>query len=243
MPGNWSITPRADGTVLTAAIYNADHQAVVDNFEPAKMDDYSPDLSTLRTATQATEGAMPATLAGEVAALRYEVLTLKGALQGSVNPAYWYTVLATPRVARVGARIKRATDQALAAGTATVVSFSSAEWDSSAFWSAGSPTRLTVPVTGTYLVIASAVIAQNSPVASDYANLAIRKNGTVYQGATTSAIPVAAGQINACVSATVALAATDYMEAVALCGSAGTCKTDTGGSEYAPRLSMVYLGV
>ncbi len=85
--GSYTITTRSTGEVLTAAKYNADHQNHIDNFDPAHMDDYSVNLTTMRTATSpgdvGTE-SLATSLAGELERLRYAIKQAKG------SPTYWY---------------------------------------------------------------------------------------------------------------------------------------------------------
>lgn len=51
-----------------------------------------------------------------------------------------------------GATVTRSTDQAVAATTYVAISFSAASRDNSGYWSAGQPTRLTVPRSGWYAI-------------------------------------------------------------------------------------------
>jgi len=82
MPGNWSITVRADGEELTAAKYNQDHQDVVDNFTPSGLDDYS--ASTAQSELKSDPGetgseALATSLAEELTQLRFIIAEMKGA--------------------------------------------------------------------------------------------------------------------------------------------------------------------
>jgi hypothetical protein len=69
MPGLYSHTTRATGTILTASIYNTDHQNHIDNQTLQMTDDFSTDLAQSRTQVD------PATLAtsadGEISRLRF----------------------------------------------------------------------------------------------------------------------------------------------------------------------------
>lgn len=86
MPGTYTITVRADGLILTGAIYNADHQNHVNNAVPAGIDDYSEDVTQMRV--QADPGAsgsesLATSIAEEITRLRYVLARLAG-------KTYWY---------------------------------------------------------------------------------------------------------------------------------------------------------
>lgn len=86
MPGLYSITTRSTGTVLTAAIYNADHQNHVDNQTPQMTDDYSSSVGQMQTVNSpggVGSESLATSLAGEFERLRYVLKTLH-------NGAQWY---------------------------------------------------------------------------------------------------------------------------------------------------------
>lgn len=87
MPGNYTHTTRPGGTVLTANIYNADHQKHVDNAIPLSIDDYSVDIPTMQGKTDPGEVGsenQATSLAGELTRLRFVIAEMK-------NTAQWYT--------------------------------------------------------------------------------------------------------------------------------------------------------
>lgn len=91
MPGNYSHTYRADGTVLTAAIYNQDHQNHINNMTPAGVDDYSTSVTEMRAATDPGETgseSFATSLAGEIERLRFAIQDIKAYL--GLQGAYWY---------------------------------------------------------------------------------------------------------------------------------------------------------
>lgn len=91
MPGNYSHTNRADGTVLTAAIYNQDHQNHINNMTPAGVDDYSSNVTEMRAATDPGETgseSFATSLAGEIERLRFAVQDIKTYL--GLHGAHWY---------------------------------------------------------------------------------------------------------------------------------------------------------
>ena len=90
MPGNYSHTTRSTGTVLTAAIYNGDHQNHIDNFTPQGCDDYSQINTQMRSEVAPwVSGAesLATSGAGELERLRYILNQIK---TGNAVGAYWY---------------------------------------------------------------------------------------------------------------------------------------------------------
>src|SRR3972149_4893415 len=86
MAGLWSHTTRATGLVLTAAIYNADHQNHIDNGIPAQHDDYSTNAAQMQSTTDpypAGAESLATSTAGELERIRY-------VLKQITNRAQWY---------------------------------------------------------------------------------------------------------------------------------------------------------
>ena len=86
MAGLYSHTTRASGLILTAAIYNTDHQNHITNHVPDQMDDYSATVSQMRTQTDPGESgteSQPSTLAGELERIRFILAEITG-------NTYWY---------------------------------------------------------------------------------------------------------------------------------------------------------
>jgi len=86
MPGLYSITTRSTGTVLTAAIYNADGQVHVDNAVPAQHDDYSLNAAQMQSTTDPGESgteSLATSTAGEFERLRNILKEIGGG-------TYWY---------------------------------------------------------------------------------------------------------------------------------------------------------
>ena len=84
MPGLYSHTTRANGTTLTAAIYNGDHQNHIDNQTPQMTDDYSTNAAEMQsTANPGGVGteSLATSLAGEIERLRYVIKTMHGGVQ------------------------------------------------------------------------------------------------------------------------------------------------------------------
>lgn len=86
MAGLYTHITRATGTILTAAIYNADHQNHIDNDIPAMMDDYSVNLAQMQAQVDPGELGtenLATSLAGEIERFRFALKELKGT-------TYWY---------------------------------------------------------------------------------------------------------------------------------------------------------
>lgn len=84
----YSHVTRANGTILTASIYNTDHQNHIDNNIPSTIDDASASVGAMQTTTTpGTVGAesLATTLEGEIQRLRYAIKEIKGSAQ-------WYGV-------------------------------------------------------------------------------------------------------------------------------------------------------
>jgi len=82
---------RSNGTILTASIYNTDHQNHIDNNIPASIDDYSATIAIMQTVTDPGEVSTesPATtLAGELERIRFAIKEMKGTAQ-------WYPTAVT----------------------------------------------------------------------------------------------------------------------------------------------------
>lgn len=85
--GLYSIVTRASGTILTAAIYNSDHQNHVTNQNPEETGAYSDTAAQMQIQTSpggvGSESLAPS-LAGELERLRYMIAELMGT-------TYWYS--------------------------------------------------------------------------------------------------------------------------------------------------------
>lgn len=84
--GNYSITTRATGTILTASIYNSDHQNHVDNNSPQGVGGYSDNVAQMQVQTS-PGGLASETLAGSIAG---ELERLRFVLSRLVGKNFWY---------------------------------------------------------------------------------------------------------------------------------------------------------
>lgn len=90
MAGLYTHTTRATGTLLTAAIYNADHQNHIDNQTPQMTDDYSTDVPQMQSVVDpypSSSESLATSLAGEVERLRYQIKAITGESQWYIDPA------------------------------------------------------------------------------------------------------------------------------------------------------------
>lgn len=97
MAALYSHTTRADGLILTAAIYNADHQNHIDQGVPLQHDDYSVSVAQMQTKTDPGEvgtESQPTTTAGEFERLRFAIHELKRPFNNTA--AQWYSTVGTP---------------------------------------------------------------------------------------------------------------------------------------------------
>jgi hypothetical protein len=123
----------------------------------------------------------------------------------------------------------RSTSQAANNNTSTIISWSAAVYDADAFWSAGSPTRLTVPAGkgGFYMILVQVSMDYG---AGDYRDATIRANGTTNIDSQIVFPTGAAGANNTiwAVSALEDLAAGDYIEVIVKQTSGGTLNVNPG---------------
>jgi hypothetical protein len=95
MPGNYVHNLATDGSVLTAALYNGDHQNHVDHFTPEGLGDYSDNLTQLQQNTSpggvGTE-ALPTDFSGELARYRYAINRMTGKTKWYETPGNTATI-------------------------------------------------------------------------------------------------------------------------------------------------------
>lgn len=84
MPGLYTHTTRATGLILTALIYNQDHQNHIDNQTPQMTDDYSASVAEMRATTNpgaVGSESLATSLSGELERIRYSIQQLHGGAQ------------------------------------------------------------------------------------------------------------------------------------------------------------------
>ena len=96
--GLYSITTRASGTILTAAIYNSDQQNHVTNQAPLMTGAYSDNVAQMKIQTNpGGEGSesLSGSLAGEIERLRFQLAAV-------IGRTFWYDAPATTLQAAAG---------------------------------------------------------------------------------------------------------------------------------------------
>lgn len=130
-----------------------------------------------------------------------------------------------------GARVLRTTNQPIPNATYTAVSFNSEEFDTAALWTAGSPTRFTIPRTGYYLIGAKLEFAAFGY--TGYGELKIYRNGSS-TSLEDSAYSVATGgvAVRLSIMALLAASAGDYLEVYAWQNTADTVNLSANRSFF-----------
>lgn len=94
MPGNYVLRRTyVDGDILSASDYMADHQNHIDNQTPDGTDDYSLNVSQMRTITDTGDDngeSLATSLSGEIARIRFVLKHIKDTLSGS-TVLQWYS--------------------------------------------------------------------------------------------------------------------------------------------------------
>lgn len=128
--------------------------------------------------------------------------------------------------------VTRATNQTIADATVTAVSFSTEDVDVGGFWTAGAPTRMTIPSTGVYTITAS--VGWGSGTAVEEQSVYLRLNGSTLLAGNGG--PGFDFDTPEAVTVTLPLTAADYVEVTVIHNSTGTRALDvTGGL---PRFSI-----
>ncbi len=188
---------RAPGTIVSAALYNGDHQVHVTNAIPTSAGAHADDLTQWRATTDPAPAGTPTPVAAvgtEFEQIRYSIAQIKTVLNGGTPPTYWYSTItpATSATAAKGARIYHSITsppdfrQSIPAGTATTLDFDTADYDTGVvlptfdpFFFDGLPTRLTITYPGVY-ALGTYLEWESSGVVLSGAEffVALRLNGT-----------------------------------------------------------------
>lgn len=142
-----------------------------------------------------------------------------------------------PAAPRETARVRRSTNQSFTTSVEAAVTFDTVDFDFGGYYSAGSPTRFTIPSDGRgnriYLISGYGVWAANS---TGIRSLTARLNGTTDLG--QSGIPATGNTRRQSYSIVVALSEADYVELTGFQSSGGNLNLETSGS-HAPHFSIV----
>lgn len=113
-----------DQEVLTAADLNAEFNNILNNLDPAGVDDYSLTLSQMQTTVDpypAAVESLATDLKGEIERLRYQVLQLKKSIQ-TTDSTYWYQDTPTPGYFDINGSTVYVTGTAVLSGPNTTIS-------------------------------------------------------------------------------------------------------------------------
>ena len=135
-----------------------------------------------------------------------------GSLNLEADPKTWFALVAIEFAACRGALVRLTADEAVAASTDVAIPWDAAVYDTDTFWSAGNPTRLTVP-TGVSKVRLKGNIDWTFGGAG-HRHVWIHKNGALFFGAAKESDEGDAG-VQSIGSAVVDVTPGDYFELLA----------------------------
>lgn len=156
---------------------------------------------------------------------------------GSISDPFTVGLI-DPNYIRKMARVRRTTNQTIPNNTETAVSWTNAQVDTGTFWSAGSPTRLTIQTTGLYVFGITGIFTSNATGIRRYG---FRLNGTTTLDYTEKQPPV---MTYFCHQYQWPLNAGDYLEMTLLQTSGGNLDIATGGGFFTDPAHgwIVYMG-
>jgi len=174
--------------------------------------------------------------AGLSSAMRLSGGLWLGSTQQPPEPGCLHLEASILRSVAVGAHITRGSDQSIASGSSTAISFSAARFDPLGMFAAALPTRLTCRVSGVYLLVGQVSFNQN---ATGRRVAILRKNGSLQiAGQTVGGYSDAPS--HACATTLAALDEGDYLELLAYQNSGGNLAVKALG-DYSPELSAVRI--
>lgn len=248
MPGLYLLTTRAPGTLITALIYNGDHQADADGRAAEFMQAFGVSLEQMNVtespfAADGVTEVLPVAVSDEIAVLRHEIAAIKAFLTGTATAPNWWSPIAAPAFTAIGARVLRGSNQSIPDTTPTTLDFTggTASFNNGNIWEGVThPTRFTAPSAGLYY--AAGAVRFQSGAGGNEREMLIGVNGTpTPQSGAAKVYSTQASQeqwLTCC--ALLKLAANDYVEFVLLQTSGGAINalTDT----WSPMGSLLYFG-
>ncbi len=161
--GLYSITTRAEGTVLTgfgssSDIFNADHENHVEHTAAEFLNSWEATLLQMQATTSPVTGAgalvLPASLGDEIERIRFQIARIKQQMSGASGaPPFWYTAAADfsngVQLAPTAARLEQTIAQSIPSGVFTRVTFQTTSYDTATLVSGST---FVAPVDGVYIV-------------------------------------------------------------------------------------------
>jgi len=136
------------------------------------------------------------------------------------TPTAIATYIRTNYRARVDNNVSPFNNVTVANNTDVAITFDHEVYDVGSFWTSGSPTRFTVPVTGLYLI--HGFVEWNNGSTSGLRRLWIRRNGADILAKEEDGITTHTNKVQQTISTTYLLTAADYVELYARQSSGGS---------------------
>ena len=248
MPGLYLLPTRAPGTLITALIYNGDHQQDADGRAAQFMQSFGVSLDQMNVeqspfAADGTTEVLPTAVSNELAVIRFVISSIKAFFSGTAPTPNWWQPVSAPAFSAVGARVCRPTTQSIANNTLTAIDFTggTADFNSGVWEGVTHPTRFTAPTAGLYYAAAS--IQWGVAGGAGVRQVQLRVNGTTANATKTNTNVLDTEQFQT-VSGLLKLAANDYVEFMVLqtSGFSLNLVADTSALAY-PAGALIFFGV
>lgn len=252
--GLYTITTRADGIVLTAVIWNGDHQNHVTHTEPSSINSYEANVAQMQIEVDPAPlgiPSLPAALSGELERLRFALTTLKKIISAGTMPAHWYTAIgdfsSSILLPVVACRRELSGGQAIPNNTPTTVNFNTTVYDTTGTMVDGAAS-IKAPVEGTYLVGGTLGFGDGATTgpSGDF-QLTLRQE--ILSGDTVTLTPIATNQVFSLSSIpkyltveTIARFTVDRGVSLRVLQSNGSTKNTIATAEAKPALWMALIG-
>lgn len=163
--GLYSITTRADGTVLTGFgcttedIFNGDHLNHVTHTAAEFLNSFEDTLANMKLTTAPfVNGAvsLPAGLSDELQRIRYVIAEIKQKIAGAATPPFWYTATGdfsdAVQLSPTACRIEQSAPADIPSNAFTQVPFDTTIYDTTGTMATLTGDAIIAPVTGVYIV-------------------------------------------------------------------------------------------
>lgn len=248
--GLFSVTTRADGIVLTANIWNTDHNTIVTHTEPTSENSFETTLAQMQLQSNPAPGGvvtLPAALSNELQQLRYTLALLKSLISSGTFPAFWYTTVASYSgsigLPMIAIRREITVTYGIPNNIVTTLTFDTTVYDTGNYGA-----LLTAPVTGTYAVGAVVAFGDGASSGGD-GDFLLTLNRVDPTASTTFAIGSERDDTNAIAgpkalcARTVAKFTAGQQLAVAVSQSSGSTKNLTVDTNARPAVWMALIGL